>query len=138
MNEFQQIETKLNEFATKHGGRIITMEQYESEPSYGREKRNILWDDGIFEKAVFISPAALVDNGWDFSLLASLADKGDVKGEIPFWQKYLLEGVAFSEIEGQIDSLLLEAETLLSAVKVEDMRLDWFYLDGKLVDARIQ
>ncbi len=138
MDIFKSIDDKLNEFAKNHNGRMSGREIFQSVRKDGREQRKIVWEDEMFVKAILIFPAALNDNGWDFIIDASLVDNGDVTGEIPFWTKDLLEGVPFPEIEKQIDYLLAESEKLLSAVKVEDMRFDWTYLDGKLVDIRIK
>ena len=138
MNIFKSIDNKLNEFTKKHNGRISGRKIFEILRKDAKKERMIVWEDGLYLKTIFIFPAAFVENGWDFNISASLLDNGDIRGEIPFWEKFLLKGVPFPEIERQIDYLLAESEKLLSTVKVEDMRLDWTYLDGKLVDNRIK
>jgi hypothetical protein len=137
MNEFQLIDGKLREFAQKHNAKLLPREiGFDSESADGRDLRKILWDDGMFSKAIFIRPHITYDHRssdlWDFSIHACVND--DRPGEIPFWTKDLLQGVQFPKIEERIDHLLAESEKLLSAVKVEDMRIDWTWIDGKLVD----
>jgi hypothetical protein len=139
---FTSIDDKLNEFAKRHNAKIDTCaDGFDGNSTEDTGLRKIIWHEGIFLKAIFITPKSVYGNPsstlWEFEIHASLVDNGDSPGEVPFWQKYLLEGVPFPDIERQIDFLLAESEKLLSAVKVEDMRLDWFYLDGKLVDNRV-
>jgi len=141
MNEFQSIDHKLQEFARKHNTRLLPREiGFDSESDDGRDLRKIIWIEGMIEKAIFILPKISIGNGgsnlWNFEISACVTD--DRSGEIPFWTKDLLEEVQFPEIERQIDHLLAESEILLAAVKVEDMRIDWTYIDGKVVDNRIK
>lgn len=143
MNIFKSIDDKLNEFAKKHNAGIYTREiRGINEPIDETEIRTIYWSERKFDYAILIFPHTSygyrTSDLWDITIHSSLVENGDVTGEIPFWTKDLLKGVPFPEIERQIDHLLAESEKLLSAVRVEDMRLDWFYLDGKLVDNRIK
>lgn len=139
MNIFKSIEDNLNEFAKKHNAKLYAREVgFDSKPIGEPELRKVLWDDGMFSKAILILPAAPNYNGsdstlWDFSIHASVNDNRP--GDVPSWQKDLLEGVPFQEIERQIDHLLSESENYLAAVRVEDMRLTWGHI--KWPDGRI-
>jgi hypothetical protein len=129
MSTFSSIEDKLNEFAKKYNTQVREREiGFDRISTKETELRKIFWADGIFLKGIFILPVEVVNKGsdltmWDFTIHASFNEYHP--GEVPFWEKALLEGVPFPEIEKQIDNLLSESEKYLAAVRVEDMRIGW-------------
>jgi hypothetical protein len=105
MSIFSSIEDKLNEFAKKYNTQVREREiGFDRISTKETELRKILWVDGIFLKGIFILPVEVVNKGsdltmWDFTIHASFNEYHP--GEVPFWEKALLEGVHFRKLRSK-------------------------------------
>jgi len=131
MNRFEKIDNKLLQFANQYNAEIETegsrfwLGYYEVPPNR-IEERNISWVDGILGKSVHIFPNFRSRNvdfpKWDFINSAWLEDGKINQNDVPSWSKYLLKEVPFSEIEKNIDRLLLESSINLDAVTLSHLQ----------------
>ena len=125
---FQNIEVKLQEFAEKHNAKISTVwckvQKHDPDDFDSFLVKHIVWNDDRFGKAVFIQQHSDINGvdttAWDFSNIAWLKDT-QVAAK-PTFVKNLLTKVEFQIIEKEIGGLLSKSETVLGAVKVEDLK----------------
>ncbi len=127
MERFKAIDEKLNKFAADFKADIFTS----GTTAYGVppnkiEERRIVWNDGLISKAVIILPAFISKDYdsplWDFFNLAWLANENLKRKSVPFWDKYLLTRVQFSQIENELDNLLLQSKINLEYIKIEHLK----------------
>jgi len=138
MNIFTAIDDKLNAIAAKYNAEIETREiEFNGTPRDEPELRKIRWCDEMFDKSISILPDGVSREGnflWTFEVAASANCKANTNGLVPFWMQWLLQDVPLKEIIENIDGLLNISEKLLLEVRPEDMRLDWDFVDGRLID----
>jgi hypothetical protein len=125
---FQNIDVQLQEFAEKHSAKISTVwSKIQNHDPDGLDSflvKHIVWNDGRFEKAILIrqhNDISGVDTTvWDFTNVAWLKDtQASAK---PTFVKNLLTKVEFQIIEKDIEGLLSISETVLGAIKAQDLK----------------
>ena len=117
------IDPKLEKLNTKLGGKLT-----KDRPSYPEvlrtfEERRIDWIEEGISKAIIIQPLFEVKGVnsriWNFINIAWYDDGESVHR--PQWIKSIVEKKAFEIIELSIDDLLIESETNLKSIKMEDL-----------------
>ena len=126
MDISQTIDAKLYQFADKYKAEV----RKESLLVNGTKPvnirgRNIFWSDGLLYKGILIqphlSPLGKITGLWNFEITAWL--KNTQSGStIPFWERQLLTGVEFKEIEMTIDDLLNQSWSSLESITKKDLR----------------
>jgi len=123
MNKFETIDNKLYSFATKLNGTLTKDRPHFPREMIDFEERRIDWHENEMRKAIIIQPTftakGVNSSLWNFINIAWTERNGiAVK---PGWQKCLIEKKDFSEIEKEIDDLLIKSEQNLKGIEIKDL-----------------
>lgn len=123
MNKFETIDHKLYDFAIKRNGILSKDRPFFPKNLIHFEERRIDWTENEIRKAIIIQPtftqAGVNLSLWNFINIAWTLRNGiAVK---PGWHQYLIEKKDFSEIEDEIEQLLITSEQNLIAITIKDV-----------------
>jgi len=124
MSRFRELDSKLEKLSTKLGANLTKDRPGYPEALRTFEERRIDWiDNGIF-KAIIIQPnfesKGVNQKVWNFINIAWADFNAD--GHRPQWMKLLIEKKKFDVIESSIDALLMESESNLFSISMDDLK----------------
>ncbi len=127
MDRFESIDHLLYQFAERYNAEIHKKgTRYHGIPPDKIVERRILWMEGSFGKGVIIQPNFIskdIDAPlWNFWNITYLVDKKTYRKYLPHWKKFLCKGVEFTEIEKNIEHLLIQSAENLKNVRRENLR----------------
>jgi hypothetical protein len=123
MSRFDNIDSKLISFASKLNATFKKDRPGYPEALRTFEERRIDWVEGQIRKAIIIQPtfeASGVNSSiWNLINLAWVERNGIPV--LPAWKVVLIEKSDFRKIEDNIDELLIQSESNLKKIEIDDV-----------------
>lgn len=126
MSIFKNIDSKLEVLSQKLEAKL-SKDRSDFFRKIPFEERRIDWTEDGIRKAIIIQPHfALEGVNSDFWYLVIASWKNERLTKRKQWKKNLIEKKDFSEIENNIENLLLEAASILKNIKEDDLIIPQF------------